>query len=135
MRITEEQDRRDREAQILARLPRVLDEVRESVALCVENYKESFGSESIELLHQGLKICVTVREEMEGRWEKSGKVEITVVTKLPGLHIDRNGDPLEIEVGLLPGEKTFYKDVEEFLNMEELTRRILDRTLFPKLGE
>jgi hypothetical protein len=135
MRITEEQERRDREAQILASLPRVLEEVRESIAVCVENYKESFGSESIEMLQQGLKIRVTVREELEGRWEMAGKVEITVIPKLPGLHIDRNGDPLEIEVGLLPGEKTFYKDVEEFLTMEELTRRILDRTLFPKLGE
>jgi hypothetical protein len=40
-----------------------------------------------------------------------------------------------IEVGLLPGDKLFYRDQDQFVTMEELTRRILDRALFPKLGE
>jgi hypothetical protein len=40
-----------------------------------------------------------------------------------------------IEVGLLPGDKLFFRDHDEFLTMEELTRRILDRAFFPKLGE
>jgi len=39
-----------------------------------------------------------------------------------------------IEVGLLPGDKLFYRDQDEFITGEELTRRILDRALFPKLG-
>jgi hypothetical protein len=134
MRITEEQDRREREALILKSLPRVLEEVHEALMLCVESYVEAFGREAIEIDFQKQKIRVTVREQQDGRWEKIAQVEITAVAKLPGIHIDRNGDPLDIEVGLLPGEKIFYKDVEEFLTTEELTRRILDRSLFPKLG-
>jgi hypothetical protein len=50
------------------------------------------------------------------------------------VHIDRNGDVLDIDVGLLPGDNIFYKDGEEFITMEEMTRRILDRSLFPKLA-
>jgi hypothetical protein len=135
MRISEEKDRRQREAQILERLPRVLDEVHRSLTTCVEHYAQAFGPEAIEINLQSHKIRVTVREEQDAKWEKNAKVEVTIVPKLPGLHIDRNGDPLDIEVGLLPGEKVFYKDGEQFLTMEELTRRILDRALFPKLGE
>ena len=56
-------------------------------------------------------------------------------TSLPGFRIERGGEPLMIEVGLLPGDKLFYRDKDEFLTMEELTRRILDRAFFPKLGE
>jgi hypothetical protein len=41
---------------------------------------------------------------------------------------------LDIELGLLPGDKMYYKDGDKFLTMEELTRRILDRSLFPKLA-
>ena len=135
MRISEEQERRQREAQILERLPRVLDEVHRSLIACVENYAQAFGPEAIEMHFHGQKIRVTVREEQEAKWEKVAKVEVSVATKLPGLHIDRSGSALDIEVGLLPGDKIFYKDGEEFLTMEELTRRILDRSLFPKLGE
>jgi hypothetical protein len=135
MRITEEKDRREREAQILERLPRVLDEVYHALVQCVESYTEAFGAEAIEISFQAQRIRVTVREEQDARWETIAKVEITSIPKLPGIHIDRNGDPLEIGVGLLPGDNIFYKDVEEFLTMEELTRRILDRSLFPKLGQ
>ncbi len=63
---------------------------------------------------------------------ESARVEISTLTKPPGLHIDRNGDVLDIEVGVLPGDKIFYKDGDDFLTLEELTRRILDRSLFPK---
>ena len=62
------------------------------------------------------------------------KVEVSTITKPPSLHIDRNGDVIDIEVGVLPGDKIFYKDGESFLTAEELTRRILDRSLFPKLA-
>jgi hypothetical protein len=133
MRITEEKDRRQRESQILERLPRMMDEVHGALVACVESYVEAFGPEAIEMVYQSHKIRITVRIEQDARWEKSAKVEVTADAKLPGIHIDRNGDPLEIEVGLLPGDKIFYKDVEEFLTMEELTRRIMDRALFPKL--
>jgi hypothetical protein len=135
MRISEEQDRRQRETEILERLPRVLDEVHRALSVCVENYAQAFGPEAIEMHFQSHKIRVTVREELDGKWEEAAKVEIGIVTKLPGIHIDRNGAPLDIEVGMLPGDKAFYKDGEQFLTMEELTRRILDRAMFPKLGE
>ena len=135
MRITEEQDRRHREAQILERLPRVLDEVHRALVVCVDAYVAAFGAEAVEISYQSQKIRVTVREEQDAKWEKVGKVEVTTFPKLPGLHIDRNGSALDIEVGVLPGDKIFYKDAEEFLTTEELTRRILDRSLFPKLGD
>ena len=135
MRITEEQDRRHREAQILERLPRVLDEVHRALVVCVDAYVAAFGAEAVEISYQSQKIRVTVREEQDAKWEKVGKVEVTTFPKLPGLHIDRNGSALDIEVGVLPGDKIFYKDAEEFLTTEELTRRILDLLLFPKLGD
>jgi hypothetical protein len=135
IRITEEQERRQREAQILDCLPRVLDEVHGAVVLCVEAYVEAFGPQSLEVDYHPPKIRVTVREEQEGKWEKSAKVEITTVGKLPGLHVEGSGEPVDIVVGLLPGGKIAYKDGDEFLTNEELTRRILDRALFPKLAE
>jgi hypothetical protein len=135
MRINEENDRRQKEAMVLERLPRVMDEVHRAVSECVETYAAAFGKDSIELSYFLHKARVTVRELKEGKWEKSAKIEIGTITKPPSLRIDRNGEMLEIEVGLLPGDKLFYKDGEKFLTLEELTRRILDRSLFPKLGE
>ena len=69
--------------------------------------------------------------------EPAARIEITSVPTMPGFQIDRGGSPLQIEVGMLPGDKIFYRDREkdQYLTMEELTRRILDRCLFPKLGE
>jgi len=134
MRITEENDRRAREAEILERLPRVMDEVHQAVAECVAAYAAAFGPESIELSYFLHKIRVTVRDLKDGKWEKSAKVEIGTLVKPPSVHIDRNGDVLDIEVGLLPGDNIFYKDGEEFLTLEEMTRRILDRSLFPRLA-
>jgi hypothetical protein len=135
MRITEENDRRRKEAATLERLPGVMDDVHGAIAECAEAYAAAFGKEAIELTYFLHKVRLTVREQKEGKWEKSANVEIKTVTKPPSLHIDRNGDMLVIELGLLPGEKIFYKDGEKFLTMEELTRRILDRALFPKLGD
>jgi hypothetical protein len=135
MRITEENDRRLRETQILDRLPSVMDEVHGAIAECVEAYAAAFGKEAIELSYFLHKIRVTIREQKESKWEKIANVEIKSVTKPPSVHIDRNGDVLDIGVGVLDGDKIFYKDGEKFLEMEELTRRILDRSLFPKLGE
>lgn len=135
MRITEENDRRFKEAQILERLPAVMDEVHGAIAECVRDYAEAFGKEAIELNYFLHKIKVTIRDRREGKWEKIATVEVKSVTKPPSVHIDRNGDPLDIVVGVLDGDKIFYKDGDKFLGMEELTRRILDRSLFPKLGE
>jgi len=133
MRITEENERRQRETMTLDRLPSIMDEVNSAIAECTEAYREAFGKESIDLSYFLHKIRLTVREQKEGKWEKAARVEISTLTKPPSLHIDRNGDVIDIEVGILPGDKVFYKDGEKFLTMEELTRRILDRSLFPKL--
>jgi len=137
MRITEEKDRRARESQISQRLPRALEELHKMLAECVESYVRAFGMQSADVTLLPSKIRVVVREENEGKWQPRGKIEITMVHTLPGFQIDREAGPLVIEVGMLPGDRIFYRDQEldQYLTMEELTRRILDRTLFPKLRE
>ena len=135
MRVQEEQERRQREAQILARLPRAVEETYRHLAGCIEAYVDAFGPESADIHLQASKIRITVREEQEGKWQQCAKVEISIIASLPGFRIERGGEPLMIEVGLLPGDKLFYQDQDEFITGEELTRRILDRALFPKLGE
>jgi hypothetical protein len=57
---------------------------------------------------------------------------------LPGLQVDRPGQPPSlIEVGMMAGDKFFYKDRErdEYLSLEDLTRRVLDRMFFPKFRD
>jgi hypothetical protein len=134
-RITEEQDRRDRESRVLARLPDALEEMHRNLGACIAAYTSAFGPDAAEIRFEPPVIRITAREEREGRWQPCGKVEVTAVPTLPGFRIERGGDPLLIEIGLLPGEKLFYKDQNAYLTMEELTRRILDSSLFPKLGE
>jgi len=138
MRISEERDRRDREAVIAERMPRAVQDLYSSLNQCIEFYTEAFGTQSADVMLAGSKIRVVVRDEQDGRWQPSGKIEISGVPTLPGFSIDRpNKEPLMIEVGMLPGDKMFYRDLEldQYLTMEELTRRILDRVMFPKLKE
>lgn len=135
MRIAEEQARRDRETRALQQLPKALEELNRHLGACVESYVAAFGPESADAQFHGSKIRITVREESEGKWQQRSRVEITAVPTLPGFRIDRGEEPLLIEVGVLQGDKLFYKDQDEFLTLEELTRRILDRAFFPKLGE
>ena len=139
MRITEENDRRKREEEILERLPRALEEVHQALAGCVENYQQAFGPEAAELQSLATRIRVTVREELDGRWEQRSRVEVVTDASLPGFKIDRGdgSQPLIIEVGMLPGDKLYFRDhdKDQYVTMEELTRRILDRALFPKLKE
>ena len=137
MRIEEEAERRQREAQILARLPVTLAELHGDLAGCIENYTRAFGSEAatIELLPETIR--VTVHEQRDGKWPEVSRVEVFVAPTVPGFQIDRGDLSMAIEVGFLPGDKVFYRDREQdkYLTMEELTRRILDRALFPKLPE
>ncbi|HUA62653.1 MAG TPA: hypothetical protein VML19_28110 [Verrucomicrobiae bacterium] len=137
MRIGEERDRRKREADILERLPRALNELRDLLRGCIAEYQNAFGPESAEVSGVLSRIRVTVRELRDGKWETAAKVEINVDNKLPGLQIDRAGKALQIEIGMLGGEKLSYRDVEtdQYITTEDLTRRILDRVLFPKLPE
>jgi hypothetical protein len=137
MRITEEQERREREAQILERLPRALDELYDALTGCIESYNAAFGAESAEMTAQNGRIHISIREEQEGKWQQCSRVDVSTVPSVPGFQIERGNEPLIIEVGMLPGEKVFYRDrvLDKYLSMEELTRRILDRALFPKLSE
>jgi hypothetical protein len=137
MRITEERERREREAQILERLPRALDELYDVLAVCIENYTAAFGADSAEMTLQSSRIHISVREEQDGKWAQCSRVDISTVPSVPGFQIERGSEPLIIEVGILPGEKVYFRDrvLDKYLSMDELTRRILDRALFPKLGE
>jgi hypothetical protein len=126
IRITEEKERRERERAILDRLPRALEELRASLAICVDAYNEAFGADSASLvLEKGTMHMVA----------GGGKIEIVTDISLPGFRVERGSDPLLIQVGILPGEKLFYRDGDKYLTAEEMTRRILDRTLFPRLVE
>ena len=137
MRIAEEKERRDREAMVLDRLPRATDDLLRSLSACVENYNAAFGSGSVEMENQPPRTRILVRETQGVQCRERAQIEILCVPAIPGFQIDRAGAPLVVEVGMLPGDKLFYRDREkdQYLTMEELTRRILDRALFPKLGE
>src|ERR1035437_9487596 len=99
MRVREERERREREAQILARLPRALEETHRHLVACIEAYANAFGPESADIHLQASRIRITIREEQEGKWQQRAKVEVSVVPALPGLRIERGGEPLMIEVG------------------------------------
>jgi hypothetical protein len=135
LRISEEQERREREARIQAMLPNALEELHRSLAACVADYTEAFGREAADVHFADSRIGVSIREEQEGEWRPRVKVEVIAVASLPGFRIERGGEPLHVEVGMLPGDKAFYKDQDEYIGLEELTRRILDRAFFPKLSE
>lgn len=76
----------------------------------------AFEWEAPDIHLQASTIRITVREEQDGKWEQPAKVEISIVPPLPSLRIERGGGPLLIEVGLLPGEKLFYR--HQFPTME-----------------
>jgi hypothetical protein len=136
MRITEEQDRRQQEAVIMARLPKAMDEVCEALTGCLEAYTGAFGPEAAELQVGHSQIHVLAREERDGEWEELASVDLFMDLSVPGFRIEREGaEPLIIEVGLLPGDKVYYRDrgLDQYVSMDEVTHRALDRVLFPKL--
>jgi len=135
MRIKEEQERRQREAEVLARLPRAIEELQAELKGCIDEYRKAFGPESAEISGYLSRIRVTVREKREGKWEPISKIEIHIDPALPGFLVDCEGGQLTIEVGILPEDKIFYRDakLDQYVTADDLTRRILDRNLFPKL--
>lgn len=135
LRIAEERERRQRETDILQRLPQGLEELHQSLSVCVAAYTAAFGQESADIHFQHGRIRITVREPQSGKWEQIAKIEITGVPAPPAFRIEQGGEPISIEVGLLPGDKLFYREGDEYLTVEGLTRRILDRAFFPKLAE
>jgi len=137
MRIQEEKERRELRAKHLARLPGALQELHDQLAECVKAYTDIFGDPSADIVQMPNMIRVTVREQVDGGWKPTAKVEVSAIPELPGFRIVRGELTTEIEVGLLPSDKLFYRDHEadKYINMDELTRRILDRVLFPGLRE
>ena len=137
MRIAEEKDRREREAMILERLPRAADLLADGLAECLAAYNSAFGEQAAEMERKASRMQVILREEAAGGWRESARIEIVSLPSIPGFQIDRSGAPMVVEVGMLPGDRLFYRDREkdQYLTMDELTRRILDRSMFPKLGE
>ncbi|MGB7758468.1 MAG: hypothetical protein WBL61_01490 [Bryobacteraceae bacterium] len=135
-RISEEQDRRDRENNIRKRLPSALEELHATLTECLESYKEAFGQRSASIQLGSGRIRIEIREEGEGgRWAARAEIVIANDLTLPGFRIERGGEPYLVEVGVLAGDKLFYRDGDDYITIEELTRRILDRSLFPKLVE
>lgn len=130
MRIGEERDRRAREAEILSKLGPALGELQRILGDCVKAYTAAFGEESATLRRESGAVTVRVADP-------PGEVRIATDPVLPGFQIEREGTTLSIEIGLLPGDRLFYRDTaaDQYVTIEDLTRRILDRVLFPKLRE
>ena len=137
MRIQEERERRELQAKHLERLPGALQEIHGYLAQCIQSYTENFGSDSADIVLLPDRIKITVREERNGRWQALSKVDVVAVPDMPGFRVEHGEISLAVEFGLLPSDKLFYRDREQdkYLTMEEFTRRILDRTLFPALRE
>jgi hypothetical protein len=137
MRITEEKDRRAREAQLLERLPSALEELHTALEACVAEFTEAFGRESAEIHLTGGEIHITTSDMAGGTWRPAAKVDVICDAAIPGFRIDRPSGPLLVGIGPLPGNKVSYREMEsdQYLTAEELTRHILDRALFPKLVE
>jgi len=136
-RIQEEKDRRRRESITLERLPGALEELHGILKDCIDSYKSVFPQETIESVLLPSRIKVTVRESEELRAAQVRKVEVIIAPELPGFRVDRGDQAIPIELGLLGNDRLYYRDLERdrYLNMEDLTRRILDPLLFPKLRE
>ena len=129
LRIGEEQDRRAREQQILSRLPAAIDELRRELSSCVEEFNGTFSNDNARVQKNATNITVLCG---------NNSVDVVADTELPGIHVLREGaSPMAVRIGVLPGNRLFYFDVaaDQYLTMEELTRRILDRVLFPKLRD
>jgi len=136
MRISEEQDRRQREDHIRKRLPSALEELHASLTECLESYTEAFGSRAASIQFGSGRVRIEIRDEADtGRWAERAEIIIANDLTIPGFLIERGGEPYLVEVGVLAGDKLFYRDGDEYITIEELTRRILDRALFPKLVE
>ena len=128
MRIGEEKDRRVREAQILGMMPTAVDEMNRHLSTCVGEYNTAFGAGA-----------ATIRRGDEGLHVSSAGASVDILTdiELPGFRVKRDTWTMDVQVGVLPSDRLFYFDIaaDQYMSLEDLTRRILDRVLFPKLRE
>lgn len=116
-----------REHAVLSRLSGALVELYQNLSECVAAYNQGFEANvTIEQTAQGITVCAP-----------ADKVEIVTDTALPGFQVKLGDHQFGIVVGVLPNKKLFYLDaiVDKYLTMEEVTKRILDRSFFPKLPE
>jgi hypothetical protein len=135
MRIQEEVDRRKREALTLERLPLALEELYGILRQGIAAYREVFGEETVESELLPSRIKITTKQQGPGGSTPLAQVEVVIAPELPGFLVQRNGTSLAIEVGLLPSNNLYFRDREQdiYLTMEDVTRHVLDKTLFPKL--
>lgn len=136
MRIQEEQDRRRKEAKTLSLMPKGLEELHALLTACIEKYKEAFGPESADITNLISKLRITVREEQGGKWQPRAKVDVSLVSIPPAFKVERGETEAQmIEISLLPGDRLAFRLDDQYLTAEDLSKKILDRALFPKLAE
>ena len=138
MRIQEERERRELQAKHLERMPAALQEIHDHLADCIEDYTENFGANSADIVHVAQPHqSYRAGDERDGTWQVVSKVEVVCVSGNAGIPRGTRGLFLAVEFGLLPSDKLFYRDreLDKYLTMDEFTRRILDRALFPALRE
>jgi hypothetical protein len=136
LRIQEEQDRRRKEAKTQELLPQAMEELHQQLSACLVRYKEAFGDESAEISNLVSKLRITIRDEQGGKWQQREKIDISLVSLPPAFKIQRGeAEPVLIELGLLSSDRFSYRFNDKYLTDEELSRTILDRSLFPKLME
>ena len=135
LRIQEEKDRRERETLTLERLPLALEELHGILKQGVNAYLEAFGPDTVDIVLLPSRIKVTARNPQDQRATPLARVELIIAPEIPGFRLERGDRTVDIEVGILGSNNLFYRDRERdsYLNMEDLTKRILDPVLFPKL--
>jgi hypothetical protein len=131
MRIAEEKERRSREDVVRARLPLAMEELRTALGGCASEFNRAFEDQAVEVASASNGILVSVRQQSGGSWSNRAKVTVSVKPELPGFAVTNGGEPIPVQVGMLAGDKLFYKSGERYLSIEELTKLILDRALFP----
>lgn len=137
LRIQEEKDRRERETLTLERLPVALEELHGILKEGVNSYLAAFGPDTVDIVLLPSRLKVTARDPRDTRSAPIAKVELIIAPEIPGFRLERGDKSVDIEVGILGSNNLFYRDRERdaYLNMEDLTRRVLDPVLFPKLRD
>jgi hypothetical protein len=128
-RIQEEKDRRHREKMTLERLPQALEDLHAVLCDGLVSYREAFDGEKVEMVLLSGRIRLSSGP--------TAKVEVVMAGDVPGFRIERGDLKQTVEVGLLPSNKLYYRDLEHdvYLSLDDFTRKIMDRVLFPKLPE
>jgi hypothetical protein len=133
MRIVEERERREREAATLAMLPTALGELHATVEECVRDFDRTFGPGAAEARLEGGRIHVEVRDQQGGKWVARPPVFISLIPELPGFLVEAGTETLRVEIGSVPGGHYYYRVGDDYITLDELTRLMLDKVLFPRL--